>query len=91
MEIKVIESKKNKLIFELKGADHTVCNILKTELWNDEHIKVSTYSIKHPLISSPQFIVETDGDVTPKAAINSAVNRLKKTSEKFRKLVSEEL
>jgi len=87
MELNVMESKKNKLIFELKGADHTICNIL----WNDEHIKVSTYSIKHPLISSPQFIVETDGDITPKVAINSAINRLKKTSEKFRKIVSEEM
>ena len=91
MELNVIENKKNRLVFVLKGTDHSICNILKAELWNDEHIKVATYSIKHPLIGSPEFIVETDGEVTPKAAINGAINRLKKTSERFRKIVSEEL
>lgn len=91
MEVKVIENKKNRLIFELKGADHTLCNILKTEMWNDEHVKTSTYSIKHPQISSPEFIVETDTSVTPKSALTGAVNRLKKASDKFRKEIANEL
>ncbi|MBI2108498.1 DNA-directed RNA polymerase subunit L [Candidatus Woesearchaeota archaeon] len=91
MEAKVTENKKNKLIFELKGADHTVCNILKTELWNDDHVKTATYSIKHPQISSPEFIIETDGSATPKSALTSAVNRLKKVSDKFRKEITSEL
>lgn len=91
MEVKVIENKKNRLLFELKGADHTLCNILKTEMWNDEHVKVATYSVKHPQISSPEFIVETDTSVTPKSALTSAVNRLKKASDKFRKEIANEL
>jgi DNA-directed RNA polymerase subunit L len=28
MEINVVESTKNKLVIELKGEDHTFCNIL---------------------------------------------------------------
>ena len=91
MELVIVEDKKNKLIFELKGADHTICNVLKTELWNDSHIKTATYSVKHPLISSPRLIVETDGSVSPRSAVTDAVSRLRKTSDKFRKGVIKEL
>lgn len=85
MELKVIDDKKNKLIFEMKGGDHTLCNSLKNELYNDEHVKISTYSIKHPLVSFPQMIVETDGEESPKNALIGAIQRLKKTNDKFRK------
>jgi len=85
MEIKILDDKKNKLIAEVKGADHTLCNILKSELWNDKHVKTATYSIRHPQISVPQMIVETDGELSPKNAIINAVQRLHKTNEKFKK------
>ena len=85
MEIKILDDKKNKLIIEIKGSDHTLCNVLKTELWNDKHVKIATYSIRHPQISVPQMIVETDGEVSPKNALINAVQRLHKTNEKFKK------
>lgn len=85
MEIKILDDKKNKLIIEIKGADHTLCNVLKSELWNDKHVKIATYSIRHPQISIPQMIVETDGELSPKNAIMNAVQRLHKTNEKFKK------
>jgi len=85
MEIKVLDDKKNRLIMEVKGVDHTFCNILKTELYNDKHVKIATYSIRHPQISVPQVIVETDGEVSPKNALINAVQRLHKINEKFKK------
>jgi len=85
MEIKVIEEKKNRLTFELPGKTHTFCNILKEELLNDKHVKISSYAVEHPLISSPRMIVETDGDETPKASLAAACQRLKKTNDKVRK------
>lgn len=88
MEINVIEDKKNKFIFEIDGIGHTYLNILKNELWNDNHVKVATYNIRHPQVSKPKFILETDGDSNPKAALTSAVGRLKKLSEKLKKEVS---
>ena len=84
MEIKTIEDKKNRFVFEIDGMGHTYINILKNELWNDGHVKVATYNIKHPQVSKPKFILETDGSESPKAALSSAVSRLKKTSEKFK-------
>ena len=85
MEIKILDNKKNRLTFELKGADHTLCNALKAELWNDKHVKIATYSIRHPQISLPQIIVETDGEVSSKNVLINAVQRLHKTNEKFKK------
>ncbi len=88
MEFNVLEDKKNRLVFEIDGIGHTYINILKNELWNDEHVKVATYIIKHPQVSKPKFILETDRDRSPKAALNGAVGRLKKLSEKFKKEMS---
>lgn len=85
MEIKILDDKKNKLIVEAKGIDHTLCNILKSELYNDKHVKIATYSIRHPQISAPQLIVETDGGISPKNALINAIQRLHKSNEKFKK------
>ena len=88
MEFDILEDKKNRLVFEIDGIGHTYINILKTELCNDDHVKVATYAIKHPQVSKPKFILETDGDRTAKAALSGAVGRLKKLSDKFRKEMS---
>ena len=85
MEIKILDDKKNKLVVEVNGADHTLCNSIKQELYNDKHVKIATYSIRHPQISVPQMIVETDGEVSPKNALINAVQRLHKINEKFKK------
>jgi len=85
MEIKILDDKKNKLIAEVKGADHTLCNALKTELWSDKHVKIATYSIRHPQISMPQMVVETDGEESPRNALINAVERLHKINAKFKK------
>lgn len=83
MKIETVENKKNRLVINIEGADHTICNILKKELNNDKHIKAAAYSIKHPLIGVPQMIVETDGNETPKDALLNAIQGLKKTNNKF--------
>ncbi len=91
MEIKILDDKKNKLIIEVKGADHTLCNIIQKELWNDKHVKIATYSIRHPQISVPKMIVETDGEESPKNALINAVQRLQKINAKFKKEFAKEI
>lgn len=81
MDIKILEDKKNRLIFEI-DASHTFCNALKRELINDNHVKNTGYNVKHPLVSKPAFIVETDGADTRKT-LASAAQRLKKSCEKI--------
>ena len=85
MEIRILDDKKNKFVIEVKGADHTLCNAIKTELWNDKHVKIATYSIRHPQISVPRMIIETDGEENPRNALINAVQRLQKNNAKFKK------
>ncbi|MFH1212113.1 MAG: DNA-directed RNA polymerase subunit L [Candidatus Woesearchaeota archaeon] len=87
MEVKIIEQTKKKIIFEVPGANHTFCNILKDELWNDKKVTIATYSISHPLAGKPVFVVEVD-DADPKKVVLSACNRLKKINEELAKKVA---
>jgi len=83
MEFKILEEKKKKLIFELKGVQHGFCNAIKKELWNDETVILSSYTIDHPLVGIPKFTIEVkEGD--PKDALKKAIDRLKKTTEQFK-------
>lgn len=77
MEIKILKEEKNKIEFEIIGEDHTFCNAVRDELWNQEDVEISAYNIKHPLISNPVMLVEVSkGD--PKKVLQNAVSSLKK-------------
>lgn len=91
MEINILEDKKNRMVFELKGETHTFCNILRKELWNDKHVKAAAYNIEHPLIGIPKIIVETDGIETPQKALKEAIKRMQKTNDVFRKSFIKEI
>jgi len=86
MEIDILEDKKKRLVFELKGEDHTLCNVLREELWNDKSVKVSAYNIRHPLVGVPKFIIETDGE-DPKKALKDALKRLKSKNSELKKQI----
>lgn len=83
MEINVIENTKKKLVFELRGVDHTFSNALKEELWLDKDIEAAGYNLDHPLIGVPRFVLKVN-EGEPKDHLLNAVKRLKKTSEKFK-------
>lgn len=78
MEVKTLENKKEKMIFELVGGDNTLANMLVEELWNDKSIKAAGYSVDHPLKGVPKIVVETDGKETASDAVKKAIDRLKK-------------
>src|SRR3989338_2841187 len=69
----------NDVIFLEKAAE--ISNVVYSMHKSDEHVKISTYSVKHPLISSPQVIVESDGEGTPREVILNAIQRLKKNND----------
>lgn len=83
MELKIVEEKKNRLVFDLEGETYTIVGILKKELYNDEHVKAAGYNVAHPLINVPRFVVETDGE-DPKKVVRSAIKRLQKQIEKLK-------
>ncbi len=88
MELKVVEEKKGKFIFELPGADYGLVGAIRKELWNDEATKAAGYSVEHPLIGVPRFLLETSGE-EPRKVLRSAIKRLKKELEKLKDQVKE--
>jgi DNA-directed RNA polymerase subunit L len=90
MELKIVEDSKNKLVFEIKGVSHGFCMMLKEQLLGDDHVKVATYRVEHPLVNIPRFLVETDG-AEPRSVVLSAIKKLKTFAEKVQKDFKEEL
>lgn len=90
IQVKILEEKKHRLVFELDGESHTLAAALTKELWNDEHIKVAGYNVEHPLLAKPKFVVETDG-ADPKKLVSAAAKRLHKMTEKLRDSAAKEL
>jgi len=90
LNVKILEEKKNRLVFEIEGDSHTLAAALSKELWNDEHIKVAGYNVEHPLLAKPKFVVETDG-AEPRKLVSAALKRLGKQSEKLRDTAAKEL
>lgn len=84
MEIKVLESSKTKLVFQLIGADHTFCNGLKKELTDIADVEIATYAIEHPQIGIPKMLIETKKG-TPKKALEAALEALNKHNKEFSK------
>jgi DNA-directed RNA polymerase subunit L len=85
MKLAIIENKTQKLVFELEGADHTLCNALNDEMKKDESVSVTTYTISHPLVGKPKFFVETKKGKKPIDAVNEAISNLKKQNATFLK------
>jgi DNA-directed RNA polymerase subunit L len=87
VELNIIEETKNKLIVNIEGEGHTVCNALRKELWNDKSVKIAGYKVEHPDVGIPQLVVETSAG-KPSEAVIKAAQGLKKESEKFKKAFS---
>ena len=73
------------MIFEIKGENHTLSNLLEKELWKDEDVKAAGYNVAHPLIGIPRMVVETKGKETAREAVEDAIKRLKKQNADFQK------
>ena len=83
MEIKILEESKNRLLFQLVGADHTFCNALKRGLIEVKGVEIATYAIEHPQVGIPKMLIETKGAVTPKKALVKALDVLKDANKEF--------
>ncbi len=90
MNLKILEESKKRMLFEIEGEDHTFCNALKRELNETQGVSVATYTIDHPLLGVPRFLVETTS-VAPQEALKTAAESLKKQWKEFKKEVGAKL
>ncbi len=82
MEIKFLEKKPKRVVFQLIGTNHTFCNSLKETLHEVPGVTIATYAIEHPQIGIPKFVVETKSG-TPQDALKKAITLLLKENKTF--------
>ena len=84
MELNFKERTDKKITVEIKGEDHTFCNILVKELQKDENVEMAVYALDHPLTRIPTLQVVANGKSTAEKALKDAISRLRKTTDKFK-------
>jgi DNA-directed RNA polymerase subunit L len=87
MELNVLEESKKRMVFELKGENHSFCNALKEALSEIKGVDITSYRIEHPLVGIPKFLIETKG-IDPREALKKAIAELRKKGKDFKKEVS---
>ena len=80
MDIEVLKNEGNLMEFRISGEDHTLCNVLRDALLENQKVKVAAYKIDHPLLDKkrPKFIINTDGTISPKDALLEAIKSIEK-------------
>ncbi|KAK4691914.1 DNA-directed RNA polymerase II subunit RPB11, partial [Lecanoromycetidae sp. Uapishka_2] len=63
-------------IFTFKKEDHTLGNMLRSRLLQSPHVSFAGYKVPHPLVSEFILRIQTDGTLTPKAALQEACTGL---------------
>lgn len=81
MDIKIVEEKKNKLVFEMPGTRQTLTNLLRHALWNNEDTKNAGYHVTHPVVGHQVFLLETKTKEARKI-LDEAIKSINKDIEK---------
>jgi len=81
MEVKIIDSSKDKVKFEVLGADYTLMTLLKEKLAKDKDVVFATYSQPHPLLEG--FVVTVRGS-NPEKEVKRALAELKSEAKEIK-------
>jgi len=88
MKVNVVEDKKDTLVIEIEGARHTIPNLIREALWEDNSVDLAAYEKKHPMLGNPKIIVKAKD---PRKALLTAIKKteesLKDFEDEFRKQI----
>ncbi len=91
MNIKIVEKKDNELRIEIEGEGHTLCNAIKSILFEDETLVFAGYRIEHTLLSKPILYIKTNGKKDPLVLLNETLKKLEESIEEFKEKFQKEL
>jgi len=83
MNLKILNKTDTELEMELVGETHTLLNLLKTILLEDDAVEIATYDIKYLGISEPIMYVRTN-DKDPVQAVRSAISTMIAICDEFK-------
>ncbi|MHA1207688.1 MAG: RpoL/Rpb11 RNA polymerase subunit family protein [Candidatus Freyarchaeota archaeon] len=79
-----MEKKDNELRVEIEGEGHTLCNAIKSVLFEDESLVFAGYRIEHALLSKPILYIKTNGKKDPLTLLNETLEKLSDRIEEFK-------
>ncbi|MDR2829563.1 MAG: DNA-directed RNA polymerase subunit L [Methanobrevibacter sp.] len=83
----IIKDIKTELEIEVPGESHSICNILRKYLMENDDVKYAVYGIDHPLIGNPIITIKTSNKKSPKKSLFLAADKVKDTTNEFKKLI----
>ncbi len=82
MELKIIDKTEDEMYLEIIDENHTLLNMLKSALLDDERVQIATYDMKHVSISDPILFVKTE-DADPIDVVKDAAGNLVTQCDEF--------
>jgi DNA-directed RNA polymerase subunit L len=82
MDLKIIKKTADEISIEFSGEGHTLLNLLRTELLEDERVTLATYDTKFPVMDNPIFRLKTV-DADPVAVLRDAASRIISQCDEF--------
>ena len=82
MELKILEKSDDEMKMEIAGESHTLLNMLKIILLEDERVHTASYDMKHVTISEPILFIKTE-NADPIDVVKDAVAKLITECEEF--------
>jgi len=83
MNLKILNKTDTELEMEIVGETHTLLNLLKTILLEDDAVEIATYDIKYLGISETIMYVRTNGK-DPVQAVRSAISTMIAICDEFK-------
>ncbi|WP_445474885.1 DNA-directed RNA polymerase subunit L [Methanococcoides methylutens] len=82
MELKILEKSEDEMKLEIVGESHTLLNMLKIVLLEDERVHTASYDMKHVTISEPILFIKTE-NADPIDVVKDAVVTLIAECDEF--------
>ncbi len=82
--MEVILNKRYEMEIVFEGETHTLCNLLRSILMEDDTVRAAAYSIDHPIVGEPQLYIRAR---SPKKSLLAAAETLRERCDEFRALV----
>jgi DNA-directed RNA polymerase subunit L len=80
MKVTIDHKGDNHMEVMLLGEDHSVPNLLREALMEDESVEFASYNIDHPQLGSPKLVIKTK-------ALKDAIKKAKKMVSEFQAAV----
>jgi DNA-directed RNA polymerase subunit L len=60
LQLELVEKGEGSRLVRIIGEDHTLCNLLRHELQEDDNVLAASYSTRHPITDHPMIFVKAE-------------------------------